>query len=128
MQCAELVARANMVLFKQGLNVLYASKDHQSSLRRLIEETELSNHTSEACEALICAVCTAVTVAGTKVNDVHYWMFCQKGQRNENLPSTSDSLQQHMKLGNSRLVCVEESAGGNTESTVTKWVRLENGG
>ena len=27
------------------------------------------------------------------------WMFCQKGQINENLPPTSDSLQQHMKRG-----------------------------
>ena len=46
------------------------------------------------------AVYTAVTVAGTKVNDVRYWMFCQKGKGNENLPPTSDSLQQHIKRGN----------------------------
>ena len=85
---------------KKGLNVLYASNEHQSSLGHLGEETELSNHTSEACEAFICAVYTAVKAAGTKVNDVRYWMFCQKGQRNENLPPTSDSLQQHMKRGN----------------------------
>ena len=45
---------------------------------------------------------------------VRYWMFCPKGQGNENLPPTSDTLQQNMKRG----LCVEESAGGNTESTV----------
>ena len=82
---------------KKRLNVLFASEEHQSSLGQLGDDIELSNHTSEACEAFICAVYTAVKVAGTKVNDVRYWMFCQKGQRNESLPPTSDSLQQHMK-------------------------------
>ena len=33
----------------------------------------------------MCVVYTAVKVAGTKVNDVRDWMFCQKGQRNENI-------------------------------------------
>ena len=53
-------------------------------------------------------------MAGTKGNDVRCWMFCQKGQGNENLHPTSDISQQNMKRG----LCVEESAGGNTESTV----------
>ena len=65
---------------KKGLNVLYANKEHHSSIGQLGEETELSNHTSEACETFICAVHTYVKVAGTKVNDVRYWTFCQKGQ------------------------------------------------
>ena len=66
---------------------------YQSSLGQLGDETEPSNHTSEACEAFACAVYTAVTVAGTKVNDVRYWMFCQKGHGNVYLPPTSDTLQ-----------------------------------
>ena len=45
-----------------------------------------------AYEAFIRAVYTTVKVAGTKVNNVRYWMFCQKGHINENLPPI---LQQH---------------------------------
>ena len=65
--------------------MLYASKEHQSSLGHIGKETEPSNHTSETCGAFMCVVYTAVNVAWTKVNDVRDWMFCQKGQRNENL-------------------------------------------
>ena len=67
------------------LNVLYASKEHQSSLGHIGKETEPSYHTSEACAAFMCVVYTAVNVTWTKVNDVRDWMFCQKGQRNENI-------------------------------------------
>ena len=86
----------------KGINMLCA--------RQLGEETELSNHTLEACEVFICAVYTAVKVAGTKVNDVRYWMFCQKGQRNDNLSPMSDSLQLHMQRGNYQDFRLEESA------------------
>ena len=50
--------------------MLYECKQHQCSIIQLGEETELSNHTSEACESFISAVYTAVKAAGTKVNDV----------------------------------------------------------
>ena len=85
---------------KKGFNVLLDSKEHQTSLGQLGEEPELSNSTSEACEAFICAMYSTTKGAGRKVNNVRYWQFCQKGQRNENLPPTFDSLQQHMKRGN----------------------------
>ena len=61
---------------ENDLKVLYASEEHHTSLGQLGHETELNNHTSEACEAFVCAVYTAKTVAGTKVNEVRYWMFC----------------------------------------------------
>ena len=102
-------------------------KGSQSSIGQLGEEIELSNHTLEACDAFICAVYTALKVVGTKMNDVRYWMFCQKGQLNENLPPTSDSLQQHMKQGNYKAF-FEESDGGNAEYTVIKLIRMENSG
>ena len=54
--------------------------------------------TSEACEAFISAVYTAVEVTGT--NDGRYWMLYQKCQSNENHRPMSDSLQQHMRRGN----------------------------
>ena len=63
-------------------------------------------------------------VAGTKGNDVRYCMLCQKGHGNENLPPTSETLQQNMKRG----LCVEESALEATQNlqSVTKWIWLEN--
>ena len=82
--------------YENDLKVLYASKELHTSLGQLGDETEPSNQTSEAYEAFVCAVCTAVTVAGTKVNDVRYWMFCQKGKGKENLSRMSDTLQQNM--------------------------------
>ena len=39
---------------KKGLNVLHASKEHQSSLGQLGEEAEPCKHTSEACEDCLC--------------------------------------------------------------------------
>ena len=54
---------------EKGIKVLYESKEHQCSIIQLGEETELSNHTSEACESFI-SVYTAVKAAGSKVNDV----------------------------------------------------------
>ena len=91
-------------------------------------EKKLSNHTSEACEAFICAVHTYVNVAGTKVDDVRYWMFCQKGQINENLPPKPDSLQQHVKRGNYQVCVWKGEPEGITYYTVIKWIRLENSG
>ena len=61
------------------------AKSTKVALDILEKETEISNHTSEACDAFMCVVYTAVKVAGTKVNDVRDWMFCQKGQRIENI-------------------------------------------
>jgi len=39
-------------------------------------------------------------MAGSKANEVRYWLFCQKGQKNKGLPPTSDSLRQHIKWAN----------------------------
>jgi len=39
-------------------------------------------------------------MAGSKANEVRYWLFCQKGQRNKELPPMSDSLRQHTKQAN----------------------------
>ena len=61
------------------------AKSTKVALDILEKETELSKHTSEASDAFMCVVYTAVKVAGTKVNDVRDWMFCQKGQIDENI-------------------------------------------
>jgi len=48
----------------------------------------------------ICSLYTSDKKAGTTADHVRYWMFCQKYQKNESLPPTSDSLSQHINGAN----------------------------
>ena len=68
-------------LGKKRVSMCYirAKSINTLSFGQLGAATGISNHTSEACQSFICAVYTAVTMAGTKVNDIRYCMFCQKG-------------------------------------------------
>ena len=73
-----------------------------SSVSLLGENEELEEKIAEACESYICNLYTKEQKAGSKVDDVRYWLFCQKGQKNEGLPPTSDSLFQHIKHATTR--------------------------
>ena len=44
----------------------------------------------------ICSLYTSNKKAGTTADHVRYWMFCQKHQKNESRPPTSDSLSHHI--------------------------------
>jgi len=59
-----------------------------------------SEHTVSACEKFICSIYTKSTKAGTTVDELRYWMFCQKKQKNESLSPTTDSLRQHIGRDN----------------------------
>ena len=56
--------------------------------------------TVEACERFICSLYTTNKKAGVTADDVRYWMFCQKHQRSESLPPTSNSLRHHIERAN----------------------------
>ena len=56
--------------------------------------------TVEACERFICSLYTTHKKAGVTADDVRYWMFCQKHQRSESLPPTSNSLRHHIEGAN----------------------------
>ncbi|CAM1304786.1 Uncharacterised protein at_DN0466 [Pycnogonum litorale] len=85
---------------KQAFQTLCRSDLHQTSVSQLGKDTTLSEDTISACEAFVCNLYTKNEKAGSKANDVRYWLFCQKGQKNEGLPPTSDSLRQHIKRAN----------------------------
>lgn len=85
---------------KKGLTALLGNKENQSRLRLLGEDAEVNNSISEACEAFISSLYSPSSGAGKTTDEVRYWLFCQKGQRNERLPPTSDSLLQHTKRAN----------------------------
>ena len=82
---------------KKALTSLLRNKEHQITLSKLGENAELSNSVFKACEAFICSLYSHVKDTETNIDELRYYLFCQKGQRNENLPPTSDSLLQHIK-------------------------------
>ena len=69
------------------------------SVSHLGEEQELSVTTASKCEAFVCSLYTTSKKAST-VDELRYFMFCQKKQKNEMLPPTSDCLLQHLKRSN----------------------------
>ena len=56
--------------------------------------------TIEATETFVCKLYTKDTTTGQTTDSLWYWSFCQKGQKNESLPPTSDSLTQHIMRSN----------------------------
>jgi len=48
----------------------------------------------------VCSLYTTSHAAGNTEDDVRYWMFCQKRQKSECLPLTSDSLHLQIQRAN----------------------------
>ena len=84
---------------KKAWDSLCHSCDHQDSLSLLGEEQELNVTTAARCEAYVCNLYTASKKTST-ADELRYLMFCQKKQKNEMLPPTSDCLLQHLKRAN----------------------------
>ena len=84
---------------KKAWDSFCRSTDHQDSLSLLGEEQELNVTTAGKCEAYVCSLYTASKKTST-ADELRYLMFCQKKQKNEMLPPTSDCLLQHLKQSN----------------------------
>ena len=84
---------------KKAWDSFCRSTDHQDSVSHLGEEQELNVTTAGKCEAFVCSLYTTSKKAST-VDELRYFMFCQKKQKNEMLPPTSDCLLQHLKRSN----------------------------
>ena len=74
-----------------------AFQEAVSHLGKSINPAEVQVDVQVCCEPFICSLYTNNKKAGSSVNDIRYWLFCQKGQKNENLPPTQDSLTLHVK-------------------------------
>ena len=85
---------------KKAFKILLENNAYQEALGELGDKVEISNNTLVTCEQFVCNLYTNVKKAGCKVDDIRYWLFCQKQKRNEGLPPTSDSLYQHLKRAN----------------------------
>lgn len=75
------------------------STNHQNSVSDLGEEQELNVTTASICKAFVCSLYKTSKKAST-VDELRYFMFCQKKQKNEMLPWMSDCLIQHLKRSN----------------------------
>ena len=85
---------------KTAWKVLKNDINVYSGMLLLGEQTPPSNGTIQACERFLCATYTASERAGTTADEVRYWMFCQKKQKNESLPPTFYSLYHHIERAN----------------------------
>ena len=71
-----------------------------SSIIKQGSQLEISSALLKSLEYFICQLCGGSSGSGNTANERRYWLFCQKGQRNEHLPPTSDSLHFHIKRAN----------------------------
>ena len=78
----------------------YAVNTHQDSLGLLGSQPNLSDDIASKCEAFSCDLYPSSRMTAHTVDELRYLLFCQKKQKNELLPPTSDSLRQHMKRVN----------------------------
>ena len=85
---------------KRAWVALNRSVIHQESLCRLGEQQQIDETIAAKCEAFICALYPLSRKTAHTSDELHYLLFCQKKQKSEMLPPTSDSLLQHMKRAN----------------------------
>ena len=85
---------------KKGWQVLLRSEQHQDNQGLLGAHQNLSNNIAAKCEAFICDLYTSFRMTPRTADELRYLLFCQKKQKNELLPPSSDSLLQHLKRVN----------------------------
>ena len=92
------------------------SQVHQESLSLLGQEQEVDEETLRKCEAFICDIYPSSKKKRPQTADeLRYIMFCQKKQKNETLPPTSDSLRQHIHRANYQTYVWRNSLDGMQE-------------
>ena len=60
----------------------------------------MKGKTCRKCEKFVCSLYTTNPKAGNTVNQVRFWLFCQKQLKNEGIPPTHDSLVHHLERSN----------------------------
>ena len=85
---------------KKGWKVLLQSEKHQDSLGLLGSQANLDSNIVPQLEDFICDLYPKTKKVPRTSDELRYFLFCQKKQKNELLPPTSDSLLQHLKRVN----------------------------
>ena len=87
---------------KTALRKLQKSKDHLRNISQLGDVIPPTEATVRACEKYVCSLYTTSEAAGNAADEVRYCLFCQKRQKSERLPPTSDSPHLHIERANYR--------------------------
>jgi len=85
---------------KKGWQLLSRGEQHQDSLGLLGAQGNLSGNIAAKCEGFICDLYPSSRMTPCTVDELRYFLFCQKRQKNEMSPPTSDSLLQQLKRAN----------------------------
>ena len=85
---------------KKPWNVLIQSTVHQESLTILGQQPEVDEETAKKCEAFICDLYPSYKKSPKTADELRYIIFCQKKPNSEALPTTSDSVRQHINHAN----------------------------
>ncbi|CAH1277494.1 Hypp9663, partial [Branchiostoma lanceolatum] len=81
---------------KKAWSILCQNPEHQSNLANFGHDPEMEEECFRNSENFVCDL-YQTGKAPCSVDDMRYFIFCQKRQRNEVLPPTSDSLRQHLQ-------------------------------
>ena len=73
---------------------------HRQHLVCVGQSPDVDSVTARKAEDFICSVYNVSNRIPTSADEARYVLFCQKAQSNLQLPSTSDSLLQHVKRAN----------------------------
>lgn len=86
---------------EKSLSVMVRSINHHSTLQKLGQEIDISDDLLEKVEAFVCGLYTDGSECEiSKIDELRLHFFSKKGQRKENLPPTSKSLQHHILRAN----------------------------
>jgi hypothetical protein len=85
---------------KKGLHALRKEHAYCDTLSQIGVDVPVNQDVMAKCEEFVCGLYTTDSKAGKSADSVRHYLFCQKGQRNENLPPTTDSLSLHVQRAN----------------------------
>ena len=71
-----------------------------SGIAKLRDELPLPSNIYKTCEAFVCSLYRSAKIPESTADQLRYWMFCQKNQKSESLPPTTDSLHHHIERCN----------------------------
>ena len=99
---------------KRAYNILEDSEIHQESLSQLGQIT-LTEDDIKQCVKFIFSLYPTTKITLSSLDELRYLLFCQKRQRSEALPPTSDSFIQHLKRANYQVLVWRKSLVGNQD-------------
>ncbi|CAH3173624.1 unnamed protein product [Porites lobata] len=99
---------------KRAYNILEDSEVHQESLSQLGQIT-LTEGEIKQCVKFVFSLYPTTKKTPSSLDELRYLLFCQKRQKSEALPPTSDSFIQHLKRANYQVLVWRKSLVGNQD-------------